>query len=64
VLTEVALRLKTESGWVDDALLDWYWRTLLPAYDALAAPDLSAAQDAGNRMSVDGALAYAASDDD
>jgi hypothetical protein len=32
VLTEIALGLLSATGWRDDELLAWFWRTVTPAY--------------------------------
>lgn len=64
VLTKVALRLQVESGWVDDALLEWFWETLAPAYGELDPEALAEADEVGDQLSIEAALAYAASDED
>ncbi len=64
VLAEVASTLQTETGWQDPDLLDWFWRTLAPAFETLDAPSLAAAREAARGMSAETALAYAASQED
>lgn len=64
VLTEIALGLLSETGWQDDTLLAWYWRTVAPAYQALGETGVNEAREQGQRMPLDAALSYAASDDD
>jgi len=64
VISEVALSLKAETGWQDDLLLNWYWRTMTPAYEALSPASLAEARAAARNMSLAAAMAYAASDDD
>ena len=64
VLTEIAVGLLSETGWQDDTLLAWFWRTVAPAYKALGEADVTRAREEGQRMPLDAALSYAASDDD
>ena len=64
VLTEIAVGLLSETGWQDDTLLAWFWRTVTPAYEALGEAAVSEAREEGQRMTLDAALSYAASDDD
>jgi predicted ATPase/class 3 adenylate cyclase len=64
VLTEIALGLLSETGWQDDTLLAWFWRTVAPAYEALGEAAVNEAREEGQRMPLDAALAYAARDDD
>ena len=63
-LTQVALGLQMETGWQDDELLNWFWRTLAPAFAALDEEGLAEAQAVGDRMTVEAALRYAVTDDD
>jgi hypothetical protein len=44
ILAQVALRLQTETGWQDAQLLDWFWRTLSPAYATLGQDTAAQAQ--------------------
>jgi predicted negative regulator of RcsB-dependent stress response len=60
ILAQVAVRLQTETGWVDAQLLDWFWRTLSPAFERLGK-DAAPAQAKGDLMTVGEALDYAAS---
>jgi predicted ATPase/class 3 adenylate cyclase len=64
VLTEIALGLLSETGWQDDTLLAWFWRTVAPAYDALGEAAVSGAREEGQRLPLAAALAYAAGDAD
>jgi len=64
VLTEIAVGLLSETGWQDDTLLAWFWRTVAPAYEALGEAGVTRAREEGQRMPLDAALSYAASDDD
>jgi predicted ATPase/class 3 adenylate cyclase len=64
VLTEIAVGLLSETGWQDDTLLAWFWRTVAPAYDALGEAAVTAARQEGQHMPLDAALLYAASDSD
>jgi predicted ATPase/class 3 adenylate cyclase len=64
VLTEIALGLLSETGWQDDTLLAWFWSTVAPAYEALGEAAVNEAREEGQRMTMDAALLYAASDDD
>jgi uncharacterized protein DUF4062/tetratricopeptide repeat protein len=64
VLTEIALGLLSETGWRDDTLLAWFWRTVAPAYETLGETDVNGAREEGQRKTLDAALSYAASDDD
>jgi len=64
VLTEVALGLLSATGWQDDTLLAWFWKTVAPAYEALDAESLAAAREEAQGMVPGAALVYAASDDD
>ncbi len=63
-LTEAALALQEQTGWQDEWLLGWFWRTLAVAYEAADATSLRDAQSRGRDMSVPEALAFAASDRD
>jgi hypothetical protein len=63
-LTECGLSLQETTGWQDEWLLEWFWRTLEVAYQALDASSLADARSRGRTMSVQDALAYAASDED
>jgi len=64
VLTEIALSLLSATGWQDETLLAWFWKTVAPAYEAMDAEGLAAAREEAQRMLPDAALRYAASDDD
>jgi len=64
VLTEIAAGLLSETGWQDDTLLAWFWRTVAPAYDALGEAAVTAARQEAQRMPLDAALLYAASEND
>jgi tetratricopeptide (TPR) repeat protein len=61
ILAQVALRLQVETGWVDSQLLDWFWRTLSPAFETLGTDAAAHAQAKGDLMTVGEALDYAAS---
>jgi predicted ATPase/class 3 adenylate cyclase len=63
VLTEIAMGLLSATGWQDDTLLAWFWKTVAPAYEALDAESLAAARAEAQRMLPGAALLYAASDD-
>ncbi|HEY6295783.1 MAG TPA: tetratricopeptide repeat protein [Streptosporangiaceae bacterium] len=64
VLTEIALGLLSATGWQDETLLTWFWKTVAPAYEALDAASLAAARKEAQEMAPGAALVYAASDDD
>jgi predicted ATPase/class 3 adenylate cyclase len=59
ILAQVAARLQMETGWVDAQLLEWFWRTLSPAFETLGT-DAAHAQAKGDLMTVGEALDYAA----
>ena len=61
ILAQVAVRLQAETGWVDAQLLDWFWRTLSPAFETLGTQAAAHAQAKGDLMTVGEALVYAAS---
>jgi hypothetical protein len=61
ILAQVAARLQAETGWVDAQLLDWFWRTLSPAFEKLGTDAAAHAQAKGDLMTVAEALGYAAS---
>ena len=64
VLTETALGLLSATGWQDDELLAWFWRTVAPSYEALDEAAMVAAREQAQRMRPGAALLYAAGDDD
>ncbi|HEY6276547.1 MAG TPA: adenylate/guanylate cyclase domain-containing protein [Streptosporangiaceae bacterium] len=64
ILAQVALRLQAETGWQDAQLLEWFWRTLSPAFEILGEDTAAEAQAKGDLMTVGEALDYAASGDD
>jgi predicted ATPase/class 3 adenylate cyclase len=64
VLTEIALGLLSATGWQDDELLAWFWRTVAPAYEELDEAALAGAREQAQRMLPGAALSYAAGDDD
>jgi hypothetical protein len=63
-LTEIALGLLSATGWQDDELLAWFWRTVAPAYEELDEAALAGAREQAQRMLPGAALSYAAGDDD
>jgi hypothetical protein len=63
VLTEVALALLSATGWQDEALLAWFWKTVAPAYEALGETALAGAREQAQQLTPDAALAYALSDE-
>jgi predicted ATPase/class 3 adenylate cyclase len=64
VLTEAALGLLSATGWKDDELLAWFWRTVAASYEALDEAAMAGAREQAQRMLPDAALLYAAGDDD
>jgi predicted ATPase/class 3 adenylate cyclase len=64
VLTEVAFGLLSATGWQDEALLAWFWKTVAPAYETLDEATLTAAREQARQLPPDAALLYAANDDD
>jgi predicted ATPase/class 3 adenylate cyclase len=64
VLTEAALGLLSATGWKDDELLAWFWRTVAPSYEALDEAAMAGAREQAQRMLPGAALLYAAGDDD
>jgi hypothetical protein len=63
ILAHVAARLQTETGWEDAQLLEWFWRTLTPAFETLSKDAVAHAQANGDLMTVEEALDYAAGGD-
>jgi hypothetical protein len=63
ILAHVAARLQTETGWEDAQLLEWFWRTLTPAFETLSKDAVAHAQANGDLMTVEDALDYAAGGD-
>ena len=64
ILAQVAARLQTETGWENAQLLEWFWRTLTPAFEALRKDAAARAQAKGHLMTVGEALDYAANGHD
>ena len=62
-LAQVAVRLQAETGWEDAQLLDWFWRTLSPAFETLGEDAAARSQAKGDLLTVGEALDYAASGD-
>jgi hypothetical protein len=63
ILAQVAVRLQAETGWQDAWLLEWFWRTLTPAFETLSNDAAARAQAKGDRLTVAEALDYAATGD-
>jgi predicted ATPase/class 3 adenylate cyclase len=63
ILSQVAARLQTETGWENAQLLEWFWRTLTPAFETLSKDAAAHAQAKGDLMTVGEALDYAAGGD-
>ena len=63
ILAQVAVRLQAETGWQDAQLLEWFWRTLIPAFETLSNDAAARAQAKGDRLTVAEALDYAATGD-
>jgi len=60
ILTQVAARLLGETGWDDAHLLDWFRRTLRPAFETLGKDAAAHARAKGDLMTVGEAFDYAA----
>jgi non-specific serine/threonine protein kinase len=60
ILTQVAVRLLGETGWDDAHLLDWFRRTLRPAFETLGKDAAAHARAKGDLMTVGEAFDYAA----